>query len=611
MPYPAGDLRSVSDYSVGRYRIDLTTGELRWEPTPCRDLEDVLGGIARAVKMLGGLAVADAYAPNAPLIMNLGILTGSRVMTGLRTYFEGFSPLKSSLTGSPGLMWSAGSGDFGTRLRGLGVDEIVLTGQAARPTFLRMTPSDDPNGPGGPVEVELLDASHLVGRPVNDRMLRLHRTYPEAQFAVIGPGGDNYQAVRFASVALSTERQLASGDAKLRFCARGGFGGVMGSKNLVAIVADGPNPPGSAMNLKDLNREINLGDGSLPYRDGGGGGTWRHMKVQREAGTLPEFNFRPQGTRDAVALARASVEAGPYVVRAEGCHLCGIRCHKNVHDAQDNTVPGRFRAKVDYEPWALLSSNLGIYEPGDALDLVALADETGLDSISLGVTLSFVMEHNRRNPARPIVGGLSYGDVPAVKEAITAVGEGRLPEVGQGSLRLARQVGGMGYAMQSKGIEYPAYLPHTNPGYPFALSGGHTSMATVLLTMIDRETDINYWVDAITNRGPMIMLYDMTGLCEFARLDPNAHAEAVQRVAGLAVTGRDLQAVVQSTYLRGYASERRQGFTAADYHLPAEAHEHLQHCQLPQFNTPEFFAELQERVLSVFDTRARQAGFLA
>ena len=61
-------------------------------------------------------------------------------MTGLRTYLIGYSPLKASLTGRPGLMWSAGSGSFGTRLRSLGIEEIVFTGRAARPDSLAPEP---------------------------------------------------------------------------------------------------------------------------------------------------------------------------------------------------------------------------------------------------------------------------------------------------------------------------------------------------------------------------------------------------------------------------------------------------------------------------------------
>jgi aldehyde:ferredoxin oxidoreductase len=604
------DPRLADSFAVNGFQVDLTAGEVRSLQVPCRDLEDVLGGVARAVRTLGGLAISDAYSPDAPLVVNLGILSGTRVMTGLRTFIHGYSPLKTSLSGAPGLMWSAGSGDFGTKLRGLGVDEITVTGRALKPTLLRITPGHRPDGPGLLGHIELLDAADLVGVPTNDRIQLLHRRFPEAHFAVIGPAGDHWDTVRFASVALSTDSQLTSGDAKPRFCARGGFGGVMGSKNLLALVADGPNPRPSGEGLKELNREINLGRGSLPYREDGGGGTWRHVKAQHDVGGLPEFNFHPQGTQDGIALARHSVEAGPYIVKAEGCHLCGIRCHKNVYDDPQSAPPGRFRGKVDYEPWALLSSNLGIYEPSDALNMVRLADELGLDAISLGVTLSLVMEHNRRNPTRPIADGLAYGDVEATRETIRAVGEGRLPDIGQGSLRLARKIGGMGYAMQSKGVEYPAYLPHTNPGYPWALSGGHTSMGTVLLTMIERQTDVDFWVDAITNRGPMIMLDDITGLCQFARLDPDAEAQALRHASGLAITGDDLRGVVRRTYLRGYASERRQGFTEADYTLPAEAHVALDHSKLPQFNTPQFFAELQQRVMAVLDARAQEAGFL-
>ena len=62
--------------------------------------------------------------------------------------------------------------------------------------------------------------------------------------------------------------------------------------------------------------------------------------------------------------------------------------------------------------------------------------------------------------------------------------------------------------MQCKGVEFPAYLPQTNPGYPWALAGGHMSMGTYLLLLQERETDMDYWVDAITNRGLSILRDD-------------------------------------------------------------------------------------------------------
>jgi aldehyde:ferredoxin oxidoreductase len=554
-------LRGPTEFTFDRYHVDLSTGTVRREHRGCEDLEDALGGIARSYKVFAGLSVTDPYDPAAPLVVNIGLLTGTRVMTGLRTYLTGFSPLKASLAGAPGVMWSAGSGDFGPRLRGLGIEEMVITGRAPRPTLLHLTPGAD----GGPARFAFLDASDLTGLEVNVRVQRLHDRFPGAHFALIGPAGEHYREVAYAAVAVSTEGQLKTGDPKARFCGRGGFGGVLGSKNLFGFVADGPEPRASATGLKQVNREINLGTGSARFRDAEDrdGGTWRTVKVLHQVGGLPEMNFNPTGTDEAVALYRASAEAGPHLVKAAGCHLCGIRCHRNVYTLEEPGGAGSFRARVDYEPVVLLSSNLGIFDPDQAFSLINLAGELGMDSISLGVTLAYAMEYNRRHPERPVAGGLSYGDFDATRAAIAAVGEGRLPEIGQGVKRLSEATGETGYAYHSKGVEYPAYLPQTNPAYPWALAGGHMSMRTYFLLLMERETGLDYWVDAITNRGPLIMLDDMTGICKFAAISPGLEAEAIRAAAGLAVTAEDLEGVVQRTYLRGYAGERRQGFTAA------------------------------------------------
>ena len=591
---------------VNRYLVDLTTSEVRFEPVRSEDLEDALGGIARATKLLAGVDVDDPYAPSAPLIMNLGLLSGTRVMTGLRTFFHGYSPLKVSDGGSPGLMWSAGSGHFGTKLRGLGIDEVVFTGRAERPTLLHLTPGED----GEPAVFEFLDASDLTGATVNDRIQGLHRRYPQAHFAVIGPAGENYESVRYASIALSTDNQLESGDAKPRFCGRGGYGGVMGSKNLWAIAADGPDP-GRVRGLRDVNREINTGPGSARYRDldHDRGGTWRMVPWLGEAHLLPEGNFSPTGTDRPAQLARSSVEAGPYDVRAEGCYLCGIRCHKNVYDEGPAGEPGPFRAKVDYEPLGLLSFNLGVYDADAALSLIDLVDELGMDSISLGVTLGYVMDFNRRTGGE-LVGGLAFGQTADLMDTIRGVAAGRLPEIGQGVKRLSDQTGATGFAMQSKGVEFPAYLPHTNPGYPWALAGGHMAMRTYLLYFTERQVDVDYWVEAITVSGPMFLMDDITGICKFAGVSADIEAEALRLAAGIAVTGEELAGAVMKTFLRGYANERRTGFVIEDYRLPEEAHGPIGRSGIEVFNTPEFFAELRERVIEKLDNQAAEAGYL-
>ena len=153
-------------------------------------------------------------------------------------------------------------------------------------------------------------------------------------------------------------------------------------------------------------------------------------------------------------------------------------------------------------------------------------------------------------------------------------------------------------------------MPHSNPGFPWALAGGHMSMRTFLLVIIERETGLDYWVDAITNRGVQVILSDMDGLCKFAGVDFATHAAALRIAAGLEVTAEDLEEAVARTFVRGYANERRNGFGVDDYVLPAEAHEPLESSTLPYFNTVEFFDGLQTRVMQTLDDRAVAAGLM-
>lgn len=220
------------------------------------------------------------------------------------------------------------------------------------------------------------------------------------------------------------------------------------------------------------------------------------------------------------------------------------------------------------------------------------------------------MEWNRRHPEAMIAGGLTYGDAASTGTAIEQIAAGNLVEIGQGVLRLAVQTGESDYAMHSKGVEFPAYLPHTNPAYPWALAGGHMSMRTYLLAQIERETGVDYWVDATTGRGPRFMLDDITGLCKFALLDPAVEVEAIRIASGLEITTDELLGVVDRTFVRGYANERRRGFVDDDYSLPSEAHEPIEHSTVPQFNSQEFFDEFRSRVLETLDERATSAGLL-
>jgi aldehyde:ferredoxin oxidoreductase len=322
------------------------------------------------------------------------------------------------------------------------------------------------------------------------------------------------------------------------------------------------------------------------------------------------MNFWPQGDDRPTELYRSAMEE-PYVIKDESCFKCGISCHKNIYAVEHDNgrrKAGKFFTKFDYEPLDLLTINLGIYDQQQALEIVELVDQLGMDSISLGVTLGYIMDYNRQHPEHPIVHGLTFGDFEGTCAVIRQTAAGTLPEVGHGVKRLAEALAETSYAMHCKGVELPAYLPETNPGYPFAIAGGHMSMRTFLLLVFEGKTDLDYWVDAIVNRGIYYTRDDLLGLCKFTGTPDRVIVPAFKALYGVEVTQADMLHATQRTYLRGLLLERQQGTTLDDYVLPARTYEHNPHVQLPHFITPEFWQELRQRVLQAFDEQIKMYG---
>jgi aldehyde:ferredoxin oxidoreductase len=604
------ETKQVTAYQYRRCTIQLDRGEWTFEDLPCGDVEDFLGGIGRSFKLLGNYRVADAYDPSAPLIMNLGAFSGTEVMTGLRVFFSAYSPLKVANNGMPLPMWSAASGDFGRKVLAAGLDEVIFLGRASKPSYLLIRrEGDDP-------VVSLEDANDLLGKTSHEKIMMLADRHAGAHVAALGPSGEHWQTNFYAAIACSTTNETRSRDCKPRFAGRGGMGSILGSKNILAIVAQAPDrdrgklPPG----VLAANKEIARGAGSRNYRDkhkgNGLGGTWRNIHGLHPLGALPEKNFWTDGGDGPTSLYRDAFEPN-FVIKDESCWQCGIACHKNIYEAATENgkrKAGTFYTKFDYEPLDLLTVNLGIYDQRQALEIVEVTDQLGFDAISLGVTLGYVMEYNARHPDKPIFEGMTFGDFDRACQVIRETAAGRAPEIGRGVRRLATSLGDTAYAMECKGLELPAYLPETNPGYPFAIAGGHMSMRTFLLLVFEAKTDLDYWEDAIVNRGIYYTRDDLIGLCKFAGTPDESIVPAFRDLYGVSLTQDEMFHATMRTYLRGLLLERRQGATIDDYVLPERTYTQNPNVKLPHFITPEFWTELRGRVFHAFDQKIREYG---
>ncbi|HEY7746753.1 MAG TPA: aldehyde ferredoxin oxidoreductase C-terminal domain-containing protein [Desulfuromonadales bacterium] len=585
-----------------RCTVDLRSGAITLEDVPCRNFEEVLGGFGRSFQLLAERQITTAYCDENPLIVNTGLLTGSNAMTGMRTYFSGYSPLKASGKGLPAAMWSASSGKFGAKFKWTGLDELIFENRSDTPVYIVIG-----EGLDGP-QVELKPAGHLLGLSTHEKIMALQKDHDNAHFAAIGPAGENWANVYMGAVALSTENQLKSGDDKCRFAGRGGMGSLMGYKNVIALVARSTDKLKALSEaVKKVNINVVKGGGSArlqPISRGGGGGTWAAYDVMQGFHAVPINNFRPQGNDLPEKLFRENVDK-EYHIKSEACFRCGITCHNNVYAKNADGSAGKFLAKFDYEPLNLLSTNLGIHDAGQAASLIHLGDNYGMDAISLGVTISYALSYNERHPQKPILNGATFGDYEKIRELIIQAGKGRLPEIGRGSRRLSESTGETAYAYHVKGLELAAYLPETNPGYAWAIAGGHMSMGTYGTLIREGKSDIDSWVRAITQEKLNIVGFDMIGLCKFFDISKGIATQMVidclKDELGLEVTAEALAMAVRRAFLRGLAMELRQGYDKAEYTLPAEVFESPNpHIRLPRIATPEFFGELSRRVWEVF-----------
>lgn len=262
----------------------------------------------------------------------------------------------------------------------------------------------------------------------------------------------------------------------------------------------------------------------------------------------------------------------------------------------------------------LTGPNLGIDDPGDNLRLARLTDDLGIDAISSGVVVAFLMDYNERHQ-ESVAGGIQFGDVEGVARVMEDIAYGREPLFGKGVKKISEEIGGRGFAMHCKGVEHSAYLAQTNPGYPFATAGGHMSMRTYLLYVLDpkcQPESADYWVDQIVNRGWEMINYNLHGGCLFTLAPAQQTVEAITSIYGTEMSAERLIEATHRAYLLGFALEQKQGATVEDYDMPEEVFAGNRKGDLPgvHFLTRELFEEIRIRALEGFKEDAARFGYL-
>lgn len=419
-------------------RVDLTTAEITEENLDPVVAKDYIGGRGLGIYYLTKEVdpACDPLSEDNLLIMATGPLTGSRAQTGSRYMVMTKSPLSGAIT------CSNSGGHFPTELKRAGYDAVIFTGKAASPVYLWVE-----NG-----RTELRDATHLWGMTTHATTDRVRdETDAKARVACIGPAGEKQVLI----AGIMNDKDRAAG--------RSGVGAVMGSKNLKAVAVRGEGVIAladedrfKAFNSKILNRfKESTKDSPPPLRVYGTAGV---VGATQSYGVLPTKNWQ-QGTFDGWEAIHGEALTAKYLVRPKACFACPIACGR-VTRVDEAGYEGQGEGP-EYETIYALGSNCMVDNLAAITKANYLCNELGIDTISMGATISCAMELvDRGYLSEETVGRpLQWGDGQALVELTRQTGyrEGFGNLLAEGSYRLAQRYGHPELAMVSKKQEFAGY----------------------------------------------------------------------------------------------------------------------------------------------------------
>ena len=386
----------------------------------------------------------DPLSPGNSIFCMLGPFTGTKPMIPVCQRYEFVS--KSPLTGI--YLCTNTGGRFGVELKRSGFDGLIITGASETPVYLAI--QDD--------QIRFEDASQLWGLKVSETRKKLEEKENFPGAVMIGPAGE--KLVKISSVFdVVGHNHRAAG--------RGGLGAVFGSKNLKAMIANGSKSPEvhdeDALKalIKDVTRETKENPAAQNFHRLG---TVQLIASMSENGVYTGKNGQI-AQMGLIGKFDAETWVANYVTRNTGCYGCTLICGK-LSEVKEGKHKGKIADGPEYESFWSLGTNCGMNEFNGTLMANILCDEYGMDTISAGVTAGFALECYEKgylDQWKAELPELKWGDEEAILKLIEMMAnrEGFGNVLAEGTRACAEKVGhnAMNFALQVKGLEFPAYDP--------------------------------------------------------------------------------------------------------------------------------------------------------
>ena len=471
--------------------VNLSDNRIEEKPVDRDMKETFIGGRGFGLRLLwNGTAPKTAWDdPNNELCLACGPLGGTTVAPGSgKTIAVTISPA----TGAP--IDSNVGGYFGPFLKFSGFDAIELQGKADEDVVVVI------DGDAKTVTIEkvtgLPEATHLLGQALGD----------------LYGGADNLRSVCSVTAGPGAEHTLMGclnfsyydnprKSYRFKQAGRGGTGTVLRDKKIKALVVKFSqmkadiNHPADPAKLKEVGRAYSAEIRELDPKQNEMSvvGTTHLTPIMNAHDTLPNSNFRYGSNPEAEKLGR-EVYRKKFHPGYDGCWKgCTVACAHTIKDFELKTGPfAGQKVWVDgpeYETIAGCGSNWACYDPDFVSEVNFYCDTYGLDTISVGTSIAFVMECFELGLIdEKVTGGLEikFGAQEAALEIVhqMARGEGFGAIVGQGVARMkkvfAEKYGAdaammADIGMESKGLEFSEYMTKESlaqqGGYGLALKG--------------------------------------------------------------------------------------------------------------------------------------------
>jgi aldehyde:ferredoxin oxidoreductase len=293
-------------------KVDLATGIISIIPTSDYATK-YIGG-----RLLGARIHWDMVGPDVKAFDPENVIT-FMLGPGAGTLIHGSRCLIGAVTGIgypvEHYMKSNLGGYFGSELKYAGWDGIIVVGKASSPVYLLIEDSN----------VEIRDAGAIWGQDTMATQQNLWKRHSDRhQIATIGPAGENL--VRTATI-VHTDSCVAS---------LGGFGAVMGAKNLKAIVIRGTG----SVKIADPEKHLEYSY----YAE-------RHLtRKDTETDEIPCFNRGKnllrylEGYGNSVTTIWREADIGTARIGYNACTGCPVACGISVRlNDGSETAGGNYR----------------------------------------------------------------------------------------------------------------------------------------------------------------------------------------------------------------------------------------------------------------------------